>query len=803
MSNTTVSKLATALKISPEKLISQLNEAGVNVDEEVDEITNDQKIALLNHLRGSHGTKKEIKSPSKLTVNRRSQSELKLSGGFGTSRTVNVEIRKKKTYLSKESLIEEAKIDNLKQQKEEEQLKEKIAKESQDKISNETVETTQEKVETKTDPIIDLSIQDQPKRTSKKKRMKSRPTIKDDPFKMEELHVKGNFKRKKKRQIRRSVNPASLDQSHSFEKPTAPVVKDVMVPSSISAQEIAQSLAIKVNEVLSILIKHGIMVTDNDHIDQDTAILIIEELGHQASPLDERSVEDSIFNEQINENEKLTRPPVVTIMGHVDHGKTSLLDYIRKSKVTDNEAGGITQHIGAYTTDSDGKKITFLDTPGHAAFSQMRSRGAHITDIVILVVAADDGVKPQTKEAIDHAKMANVPIIVAINKIDKPEADIEKVRNELMIEEILPEELGGEYLFVNLSAQTGEGISELLETILLQAEVLDLKAPNEGRPIGSVIESGIESGKGAVATVLIKEGKLNKGDLVLVGEEFGRVRLLLNETGEQLSAAIPSMPVRLYGLSSAPNTGEEMRVVESERQAKEIIEIRKENRKQNVLNDKQALKMKTFMENNGSNDKKTISLMIKADVQGSSEAIKDSLIKLATDEVEIDIVSNSVGGITESDINLAEASNAFIIGFNVRADNTARKIIKETSVDIKYYSVIYETIEDITNMISGMTAPIIKEEICGLAEVKDVFDSPSLGKIAGCLVIEGTVIRSNPIRVLRDNTVIYEGELESLRRFKDDVKEVKSGTECGIGIKNYNDVKVSDQIECYRIVESK
>ena len=803
MSNTTVSKLAIALKISSEKLISQLNEAGVNVDKEADEITNDQKMSLLNHLRGSHGTKKEIKSPSKLTVNRRSQSELKLSGGFGTSRTVNVEVRKKKTYLSKESLMEEARVDDLKQQKEEEKLKEKIANETQDNISNEVVESTQDTVVAKPDPRIDLDIQNQHTKSSKKKKKKSKTARREDPFKMEELHVKGKFKRKKKRQIRRSVNPASLDQSHSFEKPTTPVVKDVIVPSSISPQEIAQNLAIKVNEVLSVLIKQGIMVTGNDHIDQDTAILIIEELGHKATPMDERSVEDSIFNEQINDNEAITRPPVVTIMGHVDHGKTSLLDYIRKSKITDNEAGGITQHIGAYTIDSEGRQITFLDTPGHAAFSQMRSRGAHITDIVILVVAADDGVKPQTKEAIEHAKMANVPIIVAINKIDKPEADIEKVKNELMTEEILPEELGGEYLFVNLSAQTGEGINELLESILLQAEVLDLKAPHEGRPIGSVIESGFESGKGAVATILIKEGKLNKGDLVLVGEEFGRARLLLNETGEELIAATPSMPVRLYGLSSAPGTGEEMRVVESERQAKEIIEIRKENRKQNILNDKQALRMKTFMENNGSNDKKVISLMIKADVQGSSEAIKDSLMKLATDEVEIDIVSNSVGGITESDINLAEASNAFIIGFNVRADNTARKIIKETSIDIKYYSVIYETIEDITNMISGMKSPVMKEEICGIAEVKDIFDSPSLGKIAGCLVIEGTVIKSNPIRVLRDNTVIYEGELESLRRFKDDVKEVKSGTECGIGIKNYNDVKVDDQIECYRIVESK
>ena len=802
MSNTTISKLASALKITSDKLISQLNDAGITVKNETDEISNDQKLTLLNHLRGSHGTKKEIKSPKKLTVNRRSQSELKLSGGFGTSRTVNVEVRKKKTYLNKESLIEEAKQEDLIKQ---EELQEEAALLPEETGEDIKVENENEnEIKDTPMPIVDAPLASEKKsKPSKKKRKKTKSVKKGDPFEIEELHVRGRVKRKKKRQIRRTVNPASLDQAHTFEKPTAPVIKNIAVPSSISPQEIAQKLAIKVSEVISVLINQGIMITGNDHIDQDTAILIIEELGHKAHTMDERSVEDSIFDKQINSNEPIERPPVVTIMGHVDHGKTSLLDFIRKSSVTDNEAGGITQHIGAYTINYNNKDITFLDTPGHAAFSQMRSRGANITDIVILVVAADDGVKPQTKEAIEHAKSANVPLIVAINKIDKPESDLDKVRNELMAEEILPEELGGEYLFVNVSAISGEGVDELLDSILLQSEVLELKAPFEGRPIGSVIESGIESGKGAVATILMQEGKLSKGDLLVVGEETGRARLLLNENSEQLDFAIPSMPVRIYGLSSAPNTGEQMRVIDSERQAKEIIDTRKSNRKQNQLNEKQTLKMKSFIESSATSDRKTLAIMIKADVQGSSEAIKESLIKLDNEEVEIDIVSSSVGGITESDINLADASNAFIIGFNVRADSTARKMIKDSDVDIKYYSVIYETIEDIENMISGLSSPVIKEEICGLAEVKDIFDSPTLGKIAGCLVIDGTVVKSNPIRILRDNTVIYEGELESLRRFKDDVNEVKSGTECGIGVKNYNDVKNGDQIECYKIVESK
>ena len=805
MSTTTVSKLATALKIEPEKLISQLNDAGITVSNDLDTITNDQKLTLLNHLRGSHGTKSEIKSPKKLTVNRRSQSELKLSGGFGTSRTVNVEVKKKTTYVNKDSLLEEAKAA---------EETEKVAKEAEEKIAIEEAkrkqdesrahDLSQEKKQAPSTPnnIESQNINEPIKEQAKKKWKKTKHEKSSDPFEMKELHVKGNVKRRKKRQVRRSVNLSTIDQSHSFEKPNAPVVKSIEIPTSISPQEIAQKLAMKVSEIISVMIGQGIMATGNDHIDQDTAILVVEELGHKAIPMDERSVEDSVFDEQINENEALKRPPVVTIMGHVDHGKTSLLDYIRKSKVTDGEAGGITQHIGAYTIDVNDKEITFLDTPGHAAFSQMRSRGANITDIVILVVAADDGVKPQTEEAIDHAKNAGVPIIVAVNKIDKPEANQEKVRNDLMGFEIIPEDLGGDVMFVNVSAITGEGVEDLLESILLQSEVLDLSAPFEGRPIGTVIESGVESGKGPVATILISEGKLTKGDLIIVGEEYGRSRILLNEMGEELTEATPSMPVKVYGLSGAPNTGNELRQVDSEKQAKEISESRKDNRKKNTLNEKQAQKMKSFMESTNT-DKKVISVMIKADVRGSAEAIKDSLLKLSNEEVEVDIISNSIGGITESDLNLAEASDAFVIGFNVRADNTARKLLKESPVEIRYYSIIYETIEDISNMISGLAAPIIREEICGLAEVRDVFDSPSLGKIAGCLVIDGTVIRSNPIRVLRENTVIYEGELESLRRFKDDVKEVKSGTECGIGVKNYNDVKSGDQIECYRTVEVK
>ena len=803
MSTTTVSKLATALKLSNEKLILQLNEAGIDITNENDIVTNDQKLLLLNHLRGSHGTKSTSSSaPKKLTINRRSQSELKLSGSFGTSRTVNVEVRKKRTYLKKETLIDQAKKELEIEKKLEQEKQAKIDKD----IQNEKLKTkAQEISEDSKSKVIesDNKIEEtsQTKKKEQKRHKRKKQTEKKDPYVIEELHVRGKVKKRKKRKIRRSISSSILDQAHSFEKPTSPLVKEVNIPEFITPQELAQKLSMKVNEVISSMMNLGVIATANDNLDQETAILVVQEMGHKASLMDERTIEDTLFDEDENTNEQVNRPPVVTIMGHVDHGKTSLLDYIRNSKVADKEVGGITQHIGAYTIEHKSNHITFLDTPGHAAFSNMRARGANVTDIIILVVAANDGVKPQTLESIEHAKASSVPIIVAINKIDMPEADIDKVRNEMIANEIVPDDLGGDCLFVNISAKTGDGIENLLETILLQSEILDLKVADKGRAVGVVVESGIESGKGPVATILITEGKLNKGDLIIVGEVFGKARLLMNKNNETLDFVTPSIPVRVFGLPSTPNSGDEMRVVSNEKQGKEISSIRKDRNRANKLNDQQALKIKNFMENQMEGNKKKISLIVKADVQGSVEAIRDSLLKLSTEEIEVDIVSSGVGGISESDINLAATSNAFIIGFNVRADTGAKKIIKESDVEIKYYSVIYETIDDVSDIIDGHKQPTIKEEITGLAEVRDIFDSPKIGKIAGCLVTEGSVIKSNPIRVLRDNTVIYEGQLESLRRFKDSVNKVKSGTECGIGVKNYNDVKIGDQIECFTRLE--
>jgi translation initiation factor IF-2 len=802
MSTTTVSKLATALKLSSEKLILQLNDAGIAVTDNNDVVSNDQKLLLLNHLRGSHGTKSTASSaPKKLTINRRSQSELKLSGSFGRSRTVNVEVRKKRTYLKKETLIDQAK----KELEEQKKLEQEKQKQIEEEIQNQKLESAPAEIINKNQSKISVTDK-KPKDTSHKKdkglkKKKRKNQVDEDPYLIKELHVKGKVKKRKKRKIRRSLSSAILDQAHTFEKPSSPVVQEVAIPEAITPQELAQKLSMKVNEVITSMMNLGVIATANDNLDQETAILIVQEMGHKAVPMDERTVEDTLFDDGDDTYEKVDRPPVVTIMGHVDHGKTSLLDYIRKSKVVDKEAGGITQHIGAYSIVHKSNSITFLDTPGHAAFSSMRARGANVTDIIILVVAANDGVKPQTVESIEHARASVVPIIVAINKIDKPESDIEKVRNEMIANEIVPDDLGGDCLFVNISAKTGDGIENLLETIVLQSEILDLKASNEGRAVGVVIESGIESGKGAVATILITEGRLNKGDLIIAGEEFGKARILMDENNKELNFVTPSTPVKVFGLSSTPNAGDEIRVVSNEKQGKEISTLRKDRNRVNKLNDQKIIKMKNFMEQSMDSSKKTISLIVKADVQGSVEAIRDSLLKLSTDEVEVDIISSGVGGISESDINLATASNAFIIGFNVRADTGARKIIKESDVEIKYYSVIYETIDDVSDIIEGHATPIIKEEITGLAEVRDIFDSPKLGKIAGCLVTEGTVTKSSSIRVLRDNTVIYEGELESLKRFKDSVNKVKSGTECGIGVKNYNDIKIGDQIECYTKVE--
>jgi translation initiation factor IF-2 len=546
----------------------------------------------------------------------------------------------------------------------------------------------------------------------------------------------------------------------------------------------------------------GAMVTINQVIDQDTATLVVEELGHVAKPTTEADVDEQLLaSEEKLTGDEVSRPPVVTIMGHVDHGKTSLLDYIRRTHVADAEAGGITQHIGAYSVETEKGTVTFLDTPGHAAFTAMRARGAQATDIVVLVVAADDGVMPQTIEAILHSKAAGVPIVVAINKIDRENTDIERVRNELSQHEVISEEWGGEQLFVNVSAKTGEGVDKLLESILLQAELMDLKAVAEGPAQGLVIESSLEKGRGAVATLLVQAGTLKQGDMIIAGEEYGRIRNMFDEKQQSIEEAGPSSPAVVLGLSKTPSAGDDFLVVKNERKAREVAEFRQTKTREAKLATQQASKLEDMFSQMEEGKVQFVSVIIKSDVHGSAEALRDALTKLSTDEVKVKVLSSGVGGITETDANLAAASNAVIIGFNVRADAAARTAIKESGVDVRYYSIIYEAIDDVRAALSGLLSPEIREQIVGLAEVKEVFSSPKLGDIAGSIVTEGYVKRANPIRVLRDNVVIYEGELESLRRFKDDVNEVKSGTECGIGVKNYDNVQVGDQIECFERVE--
>ena len=561
-------------------------------------------------------------------------------------------------------------------------------------------------------------------------------------------------------------------------------------------------MAVKANEVIKTMLNMGVIATINQPIDQDTAVLVIEEMGHVAKILKADQVEEELQAGMQSSDEQLPRPPVVTIMGHVDHGKTSLLDYIRRTKVAAGEAGGITQHIGAYHVETPRGVITFLDTPGHAAFTAMRARGAQVTDIVVLVVAADDGVMPQTKEAIQHAKAAGVPIVVAVNKIDKHGADMEKVRGELSQEGVIAEDWGGENIFVPVSAKTGDGIDKLLESILLQAEVLELKAVHDAPAVGVVLEASIERGRGAVATVLVKRGTLKVGDSVVAGEQFGRVRALADELGRDTQEAGPSIPVQMLGLSSPPNAGDELLVVDNERKAREVAMYRQGKFRDVRLAKQAGQKPDDVFSQMGEEGKTgTVNLLLKADVQGSAEALREALDKLSTDEVAVKVISSGVGGLTESDVMLAAASRARIVAFNVRADAAARTALRDQNVEVRYYSIIYEAIDDIRTALTGMLAPEVKEQILGLAEVRDVFRSSKFGTVAGCLVVDGYVRRNNPIRVLRDNVVIFEGELESLKRFKDDASEVRAGTECGIGVKGYNDIKVGDQIECFERVE--
>jgi translation initiation factor IF-2 len=613
----------------------------------------------------------------------------------------------------------------------------------------------------------------------------------------EDMQVERGGRRRKK-----SRKNAGEDLKHSFQKPVAPVERVVKLGDTITVGDLASRMSVKGTEVIKTMMKMGEMATINQVLDQETAVLVIEEMNHKYELVNENALEDELIASP-SDGKRVSRAPVVTIMGHVDHGKTSLLDYIRRAKVADGEAGGITQHIGAYSVETDNGRIAFLDTPGHAAFTAMRARGATATDIVILVVAADDGVMPQTKEAVQHSRAANVPLIVAVNKMDKESADPDRVKTELSQLEVISEEWGGDYQFVNVSAKTGLGIDDLLEAISLQAEVLDLQAVNSGPARGIVIESRLDKGRGPVASVLIQEGELRAGDILLCGEEYGRVRAMRDEHGKAIDVAGPSTPVEVLGLSGVPIAGENALVVQDERKAREVAAKRHTKQRELKLAKQQKAKLENMFANMESGDVSDLNVVLKADVQGSIEAISDSLTKLSTSEVKVNIVGSGVGGITETDASLAAASSAIIVGFNVRADATARKMIEAEEIDLRYYSIIYELIDEVKQAMSGMLAPEFKQQIIGLAEVRDVFKSPKIGAIAGCMVTEGVIKRNNPIRVLRENVVIYEGELESLRRFKDDVMDVKKGIECGIGVKNYNDVKVGDQIEVFEIVEVK
>jgi translation initiation factor IF-2 len=605
------------------------------------------------------------------------------------------------------------------------------------------------------------------------------------------------------RRRKKSAKP-QLQDKHAFQRPTAPVVREVEIPETITVAELASRLSVKASVVIKELFKQGMMVTINQNLDRDTAILVVEEMGHKATAADERDAEGTLLDEmqeQEGQFEALPRPPVVTIMGHVDHGKTSLLDYIRRTRVASGEAGGITQHIGAYHVETDKGTVSFLDTPGHAAFSAMRARGAKVTDIVILVVAADDGVMPQTVEAIQHARAAGVPLIVAINKMDKPDANPDKVMQELTQYEVLTEEWGGDTMMVKVSAKAGTGIDELLDAILLQAEVLELRSPVTGPARGAIVESSLDKGRGPVATVLVQSGTLRRGDIIVSGGEYGRVRAMFDEAGAPVESAGPSIPVQVLGLSGTPNAGDDVITVSDERRAREVAEFRAARSRQNRFDEQRGVSLDQLFTQLKDGEQKAVNLILKADVQGSLEALRESLLKLTNDEVKVAIVASGVGGLTESDANLAVTSNAILLGFNVRADAAARRVVEEKGLDLRYYSIIYELIDEVKQAISGLLSPIVTEEIIGLAQVRDVFRSSKFGAVAGCMVVEGVIKRNNPIRVLRNNVVVYEGALESLRRFKDDVAEVKHGMECGIGVKNYNDVQPGDQIEVFERTE--
>ena len=882
MAQVTVEQLAEVVGASVDRLLTQMKEAGLPHAAAQEVVSDEDKQTLLAHLKRSHG--ESTAAPRRITLKRKTISTLRTPGAQGR-KTVNVEVRKKRTYVKRDpselvaeaeaekqraelaeqapesaaepsvaeapavpapepevpaaaptpepEFVEEEDLSNVDpeilRQRAAERRKIKEAEEAAERaaaVAARKAEEERRKEEAKAAAARPAEADKDSSRRPKRLHEAPRTTTADEDQRRKQrgrLDRSSPIGRGKKRGHNLSLSDLEAAESglarrrggrkkikashaehskHGFEMPTEKKVHEVQVPDSISVAALAQQMSVKAGEVIKELMKLGVMANINQMIDQDTATLVIEELGHVAKLVSEDVLEEKLEETlSLQEGTQEPRAPVVTVMGHVDHGKTSLLDYIRKSRVASGEAGGITQHIGAYHVDTERGMISFLDTPGHAAFTAMRARGAKSTDIVILVVAADDGVMPQTVEAVQHAKAAGVPLIVAINKMDKEGADPERVKNELAAKEVIPEEWGGDTQFVPVSAHTGEGVSELLDAVLLQAEVLELTAARDVPAQGIVIESRLDKGRGPVASLLIQSGTLRQGDIVLAGLQFGRVRAMLDENAQSIDEAGPSIPVEILGLNGTPDAGDPFAVVENEKRAREIADFRQAKSRDSKLQRQHAAKLDNMFESMTAGERKTLNVVVKADVRGSLEAIQSALMDLGNDEVQVNIVVGGVGGITETDVNLAVTSGAVIFGFNVRADNAARKLVENEGVDLRYYNVIYDLIDDVKSALTGMLAPELREEILGIAEVRDVFRSPKFGQIAGCMVTEGTVYRSRPIRVLRDNVVIYEGELESLRRFKDDANEVRNGMECGIGVKNYTDVKVGDLIEVFEVKE--
>lgn len=829
MTQVTVKELAQEVAAPVERLLQQMREAGLPHTDAGQVVTDSEKQALLTHLKSSH--KAKVEEPRKITLQRKTTSTLRVAG----SKSISVEVRKKKVFVQrspeeiqaeqKRELEERRAAENAARDKSEAEAR-KRAEESASRQPASTPAPAAAAPAVTTAPAAAEPVAAPAPGVERKKAEDARRNDKsrDDDRRggerrNEAPRVSVKVKEKEKAPAPRAAPRTTEEESdsfrrggrgkgkmkkrnaHGFQSPTGPVIRDVAIGETITVSELAQQMSVKAAEVVKFMFKMGTPVTINQVLDQETAQLIAEELGHKVTLVSDNALEDSLAESLKFEGESFSRAPVVTVMGHVDHGKTSLLDYIRRAKVAAGEAGGITQHIGAYHVETDRGMVTFLDTPGHAAFTAMRARGAKATDIVILVVAADDGVMPQTREAVQHAKAAGVPLVVAVNKIDKPGADLDRIRNELSVEGVTSEDWGGDTPFVQVSAKMGTGVDELLEAVLLQAEILELKATPSAPGRGVVVESRLDKGRGPVATVLVQDGTLRQGDMVLCGSNYGRVRAMLDENGKPVKEAGPSIPVEILGLDGTPDAGDELSVVADEKKAREVALFRQGKFREVKLARAHAGKLENIFENMGQEEKKTLNIVLKSDVRGSLEALQGSLSGLGNDEVQVRVIGGGVGGITESDANLALASNAVLFGFNVRADAGARKIVEQEGLDMRYYNVIYDIIEDVKKALTGMLGSDVRENILGIAEVRDVFRSPKFGAIAGCMVTEGVVYRNRPIRVLREDVVIFEGELESLRRFKDDASEVRAGMECGIGVKSYNDVKVGDKIEVFEKVQ--